>query len=104
MIRRPPRSTLFPYTTLFRSLLGPRWTVPALLGGLDRRRAPRDQHPQRGVRPGGGGEPARGRVRRLCRPEFQHLRGAIVPGGRCERPPRRAREGPGPRAPDLGLG
>src|SRR5688572_31246295 len=26
MIRRPPRSTLFPYTTLFRSLLG---------GGLD---------------------------------------------------------------------
>src|SRR2546422_2854294 len=26
MIRRPPRSTLFPYTTLFRS---PRWTPPA---------------------------------------------------------------------------
>src|SRR2546430_5704890 len=31
MIRRPPRSTLFPYTTLFRSLLnpvglGPAWT------------------------------------------------------------------------------
>src|SRR5438034_7439420 len=25
MIRRPPRSTLFPYTTLFRSLLG--WVV-----------------------------------------------------------------------------
>src|SRR5215510_16105963 len=25
MIRRPPRSTLFPYTTLFRSL---RWAVP----------------------------------------------------------------------------
>src|SRR2546429_6689795 len=24
MIRRPPRSTLFPYTTLFRSLLRPR--------------------------------------------------------------------------------
>src|SRR2546426_5450380 len=23
MIRRPPRSTLFPYTTLFRSLVGP---------------------------------------------------------------------------------
>src|SRR2546422_4890343 len=32
MIRRPPRSTLFPYTTLFRSLqaLG---TVPILLAG-----------------------------------------------------------------------
>src|SRR2546426_12736922 len=25
MIRRPPRSTLFPYTTLFRSLVG--WTL-----------------------------------------------------------------------------
>src|SRR5258708_11732678 len=28
MIRRPPRSTLFPYTTLFRSDFGPRPTVP----------------------------------------------------------------------------
>src|SRR5258708_16451145 len=27
MIRRPPRSTLFPYTTLFRSLHGARWNV-----------------------------------------------------------------------------
>src|SRR3712207_8534891 len=27
MIRRPPRSTLFPYTTLFRSLLGPPTTA-----------------------------------------------------------------------------
>src|SRR3712207_7393650 len=25
MIRRPPRSTLFPYTTLFRSEVGERW-------------------------------------------------------------------------------
>src|SRR3712207_7203532 len=44
MIRRPPRSTLFPYTTLFRSVvvLGvafipflralPRWTAMAFLG------------------------------------------------------------------------
>src|SRR3712207_7126018 len=31
MIRRPPRSTLFPYTTLFRSVL------PNLLDGLDLR-------------------------------------------------------------------
>src|SRR2546427_2475727 len=30
MIRRPPRSTLFPYTTLFRSLPG-----PVVLGGPD---------------------------------------------------------------------
>src|SRR5438874_9938911 len=32
MIRRPPRSTLFPYTTLFRSLaIGPGAGVPAPL-------------------------------------------------------------------------
>src|SRR2546422_5712004 len=29
MIRRPPRSTLFPYTTLFRSLLRTRESAPA---------------------------------------------------------------------------
>src|SRR2546430_8277836 len=28
MIRRPPRSTLFPYTTLFRSVIGVDWRVP----------------------------------------------------------------------------
>src|SRR2546422_6996212 len=28
MIRRPPRSTLFPYTTLFRSLPSRFWSVP----------------------------------------------------------------------------
>src|SRR5258708_11445159 len=51
MIRRPPRSTLFPYTTLFRSLLSAavvleegRWLVPVdsiprLLGPLLGRRA-----------------------------------------------------------------
>src|SRR2546430_12487109 len=35
MIRRPPRSTLFPYTTLFRSYAagGPLWEIPA--GTLD---------------------------------------------------------------------
>src|SRR3712207_8820263 len=32
MIRRPPRSTLFPYTTLFRSVA--RQRVPALAGRL----------------------------------------------------------------------
>src|SRR2546427_11216272 len=34
MIRRPPRSTLFPYTTLFRSGLGPR-LLRALEGELE---------------------------------------------------------------------
>src|SRR5215210_8621599 len=43
MIRRPPRSTLFPYTTLFRSH-GPR-TLPRLLPHLRARRrgCPRDR-------------------------------------------------------------
>src|SRR3712207_6913829 len=37
MIRRPPRSTLFPYTTLFRSMMGIWFTASALgnlIGGL----------------------------------------------------------------------
>src|SRR2546430_15903886 len=33
MIRRPPRSTLFPYTTLFRSTLN----EVAIFGGIERR-------------------------------------------------------------------
>src|SRR3712207_7873428 len=32
MIRRPPRSTLFPYTTLFRSCCGPSPELPPLHG------------------------------------------------------------------------
>src|SRR5258708_22385475 len=41
MIRRPPRSTLFPYTTLFRSLLGPKGkpgtiTLPVTMLILDK--------------------------------------------------------------------
>src|SRR3712207_7816528 len=31
MIRRPPRSTLFPYTTLFRSILGCSFLVTTIL-------------------------------------------------------------------------
>src|SRR3712207_7590629 len=42
MIRRPPRSTLFPYTTLFRSARGRRPGV-----GPDRRREAGDLHPKR---------------------------------------------------------
>src|SRR2546427_9442962 len=41
MIRRPPRSTLFPYTTLFRSRLG-------RAGGLLRKRRNRSQGGQNG--------------------------------------------------------
>src|SRR2546428_3128257 len=36
MIRRPPRSTLFPYTTLFRSGLGVAMAVPSASGPASR--------------------------------------------------------------------
>src|SRR3712207_8073869 len=57
MIRRPPRSTLFPYTTLFRSALGAfagccLLTRPAPVGGVGLRRRVRAadrRHPRRGV-------------------------------------------------------
>src|SRR3712207_8548028 len=44
MIRRPPRSTLFPYTTLFRSL-GVRWIAV-------HRRSRIEEHPGQGARAG----------------------------------------------------
>src|SRR3712207_7941329 len=44
MIRRPPRSTLFPYTTLFRSLfgedIGPKGGVHAVTLGLQEKYGP----------------------------------------------------------------
>src|SRR5256714_5171610 len=39
MIRRPPRSTLFPYTTLFRSLTGP-WTMAQISRTTSRKSFP----------------------------------------------------------------
>src|SRR5438093_3936352 len=46
MLRRPPRSTLFPYTTLFRSLVGP--AMPELL--QECLEAPKDGSTGQGVR------------------------------------------------------
>src|SRR3989442_10042322 len=45
MIRRPPRSTLFPYTTLFRSSLecACRWVLPSL-AGPDREAGRSEEH------------------------------------------------------------
>src|SRR5215213_1646877 len=75
MIRRPPRSTLFPYTTLFRSL-------PARLPGAVRGNAGRRSSSLRGATSGGG----------LCRRGRQ-------PGGRDASPRGRCRvKGSGPRA------
>src|SRR2546422_4553866 len=45
MIRRPPRSTLFPYTTLFRSLIAKMVEEFDAAGVLDRR--PRGLEPER---------------------------------------------------------
>src|SRR3712207_8227767 len=42
MIRRPPRSTLFPYTTLFRSIWRPRLHRPGCLGVAPQRQEPPD--------------------------------------------------------------
>src|SRR2546422_1986588 len=54
MIRRPPRSTLFPYTTLFRSLLAPAYLAErASLIAPDRAMlaAPPSGTPRRAVTP-----------------------------------------------------
>src|SRR3712207_8138233 len=59
MIRRPPRSTLFPYTTLFRSPERVGSTFPPF--GTD---AGRDISVRRVCREGGGGH----RAERGCRP------------------------------------
>src|SRR3712207_8930184 len=46
MIRRPPRSTLFPYTTLFRSRLDQQLLGPAdAVAHRAHDRAPADHHP-----------------------------------------------------------
>src|SRR5207249_11744694 len=44
MIHPPPRSTLFPYTTLFRSRARRQSPVPAERGGRHQRRAEFDPH------------------------------------------------------------
>src|SRR3712207_8195438 len=62
MIRRPPRSTLFPYTTLFRSRSPGRRPTPGWPGD----RAPRG-HAADSAEPGGGG-PAPARRARPDRP------------------------------------
>src|SRR3712207_8778784 len=42
MIRRPPRSTLFPYTTLFRSHAEPRHVLRGIEPEVERRHVPDD--------------------------------------------------------------
>src|SRR2546427_5974022 len=56
MIRRPPRSTLFPYTTLFRS------PVPVVHDEGDEPSGHRDGHPGKGNRLGAAPDPRRERL------------------------------------------
>src|SRR2546428_12871632 len=44
MIRRPPRSTLFPYTTLFRSLAQPGDSVATWMDRIEQRKREVDEH------------------------------------------------------------
>src|SRR2546422_5318162 len=71
MIRRPPRSTLFPYTTLFRSLLKLKLAASPALVSLRPNVFTPVQRPKAGVAqsaavdlPGGGGGGGGGRVDR----------------------------------------
>src|SRR2546430_7791102 len=113
MIRRPPRSTLFPYTTLFRSPLRgrPAWLrLPAprddgahddrLAGGdvPDARRATRAAARVPPARPGGRAGLARRRPRRGRRGRARRGTRAVAPRLLCRlsralwdrRPPARA--------------
>src|SRR2546426_5318147 len=72
MIRRPPRSTLFPYTTLFRSLVGRLATV----AGMKRRKAlDLCSDLRRGVQenPAPAGDPSTDRDRKSTRLNSSHL-------------------------------
>src|SRR2546426_9164122 len=67
MIRRPPRSTLFPYTTLFRSL---REGAAHLVRGTHGHRGLVHDHPVLGHVPA---DVARGRDRKSTRLNSSHL-------------------------------
>src|SRR2546427_6756383 len=72
MIRRPPRSTLFPYTTLFRSVLAGRTGGAVQLQGTAR---------QERQDAGGAGEDQAGGPDRLDRPDRRRKRDREGTGG-----------------------
>src|SRR2546427_12041642 len=95
MIRRPPRSTLFPYTTLFRSRL-PR--VRDREGAL----LPKKGAPGPGRRARSGGHRRGARARRGPAPVVLAA-GHVGAAGGLAPPPRKAPRG-GERAPPGGAG
>src|SRR2546430_17050299 len=123
MIRRPPRSTLFPYTTLFRSALGPPSTAldrprPFVISaatpprgagsggriGSGRTRVPSvpTKPTRRAARASGNRRPGRARPPPLGPPREKprldwDVPGAASPGATC--PPAPVRRGGRPAAP-----
>src|SRR5438552_3545913 len=91
MIRRPPISTLFPYTTLFRSIEQPRYSGGRVHGELRRRLAQQQQAQgvvELAVRADGGADR---RAARAARPELgtrRHLDPEV--GRRVQQHPARA--------------
>src|SRR2546422_10974263 len=90
MIRRPPRSTLFPYTTLFRSehehAAATRTRLVAQAPALRLGEPPRDREPEAGA----SGVRRRGRAAEKRREDalavFGRDAGAPIPHGKQERP------------------
>src|SRR3712207_8557292 len=75
MIRRPPRSTLFPYTTLFRSGGGPHRGLSRLAGSAPETRAPsagRSDVGERRPRAGAAARLRRGGDRKSTRLNSSH--------------------------------
>src|SRR3989442_4396088 len=74
MIRRPPRSTLFPYTTLFRSVAGPSDRVDHRFGSSSAvDRGTLTSRPE-GLATGSGGEAFRPGDRKSTRLNSSHVR------------------------------
>src|SRR3712207_8028039 len=74
MIRRPPRSTLFPYTTLFRSVAADGCGPSQVRAGGRAAPVPGARAPRAGppARRGGGGARARGADRKSTRLNSSH--------------------------------
>src|SRR5688572_31620392 len=70
MIPPPPRSTLFPYTTLFRSPSRTSWSEPS--ANNRRREARHDRHERPGPRRGRDGMARDGRDRKSTRLNSSH--------------------------------
>src|SRR5437667_1559931 len=73
MIRRPPRSTLFPYTTLFRSLRRDHRSRQGVLRGRRREGLRRQPGAHRRAREGADDVPARRQDRKSTRLNSSHI-------------------------------